>query len=57
MRFCNSSLSSLSLVGCRAVTSLALKCPRLEQICLDGCDNLETVFFKPVSVSSLISQN
>uniref|UniRef100_A0A0D3BLP8 F-box domain-containing protein n=1 Tax=Brassica oleracea var. oleracea TaxID=109376 RepID=A0A0D3BLP8_BRAOL len=53
VRFCNSSLSSLSLVGCRAVTSLALKCPRLEQICLDGCDNLETVFFKPVAVRSL----
>ncbi|KAJ4880684.1 F-box/LRR-repeat protein 15 [Raphanus sativus] len=53
VRFCNSSLSSLSLVGCRAVTSLELKCPRLEQICLDGCDNLETAIFKPVALRSL----
>lgn len=57
MRFCNSSLASLSLVGCRAVTSLELKCPRIEQICLDGCDHLETAFFQPVSVTFLISNN
>ncbi|KAF8049332.1 hypothetical protein N665_2235s0005 [Sinapis alba] len=53
VRFCNSSLSSLSLVGCRAVTSLELNCSRLEQICWDGCDNLETAFFKPVALRSL----
>ncbi|KAJ0247345.1 F-box domain-containing protein [Hirschfeldia incana] len=53
VRFCNSSLSSLSLTGCRAVTSLELKCPRVEQICLDGCDNLETAIFKPVALQSL----
>ncbi|WZZ09570.1 hypothetical protein YC2023_095491 [Brassica napus] len=53
VRFCNTSLSSLSLVGCRAVTSLALKCPRIEEICLDGCYNLETAFFKPVALQSL----
>ncbi|KAJ0247346.1 F-box domain-containing protein [Hirschfeldia incana] len=53
VRFCNSSLSSLSLVGCRAVTSLDLKCPRVEQICLDGCDNLETAFLQPVALRSL----
>ncbi|KAG2319597.1 hypothetical protein Bca4012_054198 [Brassica carinata] len=53
VRFCNSSLSSLSLVGCRAVTSLELTCPRVEQICLDGCDNLETAIFKPVALRSL----
>ncbi|CAN7132772.1 unnamed protein product [Brassica rapa subsp. narinosa] len=53
VRFCNSTLSSLSLVGCRAVTSLALNCPRLEGICLDGCDHLKTVFFKSVAVRSL----
>jgi hypothetical protein len=57
VRFCNSSLASLSLVGCRAVTSLELKCPRIEQICLDGCDHLETAFFQPVSVTFLISNN
>ncbi|CAH8326533.1 unnamed protein product [Eruca vesicaria subsp. sativa] len=53
LRLCNSSLSSLSLVGCRAVTSLELKCPRIEQICLDGCDNLETAYFKPIALRSL----
>ncbi|XP_018447335.2 F-box/LRR-repeat protein 15 isoform X2 [Raphanus sativus] len=53
VRFCNSSLSSLSLVGCRAVTSLDLKCPRVEQICLDRCDNIETAFFRPVALRSL----
>ncbi|ESQ53832.1 hypothetical protein EUTSA_v10024312mg [Eutrema salsugineum] len=53
VRFCNSSLASLSLVGCRAVTSLELKCPRIEQICLDGCDHLETAFFQPVALRSL----
>ncbi|CAH8320941.1 unnamed protein product [Eruca vesicaria subsp. sativa] len=53
VRFCNSSLASLSLVGCRAVTSLELKCPRIEQICLDGCDHLETALFQPVALRSL----
>ncbi|KAL1215891.1 F-box/LRR-repeat protein 15 [Cardamine amara subsp. amara] len=53
VRFCNSSLVSLSLVGCRAVTSLELKCPRIEQICLDGCDHLKTAFFQPVALRSL----
>ncbi|KAF3593826.1 hypothetical protein DY000_02027794 [Brassica cretica] len=53
VRFSNSSLASLSLVGCRAVTSLELKCPRIEQICLDGCDHLETALFQPVALRSL----
>ncbi|KAL0872687.1 hypothetical protein Bca101_022392 [Brassica carinata] len=53
VRFCNSSLATLSLVGCRAVTSLELKCPRIEQICLDGCDHLETALFQPVALRSL----
>ncbi|KAH0969762.1 hypothetical protein GBA52_028358 [Prunus armeniaca] len=41
VRFCSTSLVSLSLVGCRAITSLELTCPYLEQVSLDGCDHLE----------------
>lgn len=47
--FCSTSLVSLSLVGCRAITSLELTCPFLEQVHLDGCDHLERAKFCPVS--------
>lgn len=49
MQFCSTSLVSLSLVGCRAITALELKCPYLEQVSLDGCDHLEGAAFCPVS--------
>ncbi|KAJ0031974.1 hypothetical protein Pint_13684 [Pistacia integerrima] len=48
VQFCGTSLVSLSLVGCRAITSLELKCPNLEKVCLDGCDHLERASFCPV---------
>lgn len=47
-RFCSTSLVSLSLAGCRAVTILELTCPSLQQVCLDGCDHLERASFCPV---------
>ena len=47
--FRSTSLVSLSLVGCRAITSLELVCPYLEQVHLDGCDHLERASFRPVS--------
>ncbi|CAN8229593.1 unnamed protein product [Cochlearia groenlandica] len=53
VRFHNSSLESLSLVGCRALASLDLTCPRIELICLDGCDHLETALFQPVALRTL----
>ncbi|KAJ4833613.1 F-box/LRR-repeat protein 15 [Turnera subulata] len=53
VQFCSTSLVSLSLVGCRAITSLELTCPCLEQICLDGCDHLERASFSPVALRSL----
>ncbi|CAK9317590.1 unnamed protein product [Citrullus colocynthis] len=53
VRFCSSSLGSLSLVGCRAITSLELQCPNLEQVSLDGCDHLERASFSPVGLRSL----
>lgn len=49
MQFSSTSLVSLSLDGCRAVTSLELKCPHLEKVSLDGCDHLERAEFCPVS--------
>lgn len=49
VRFCSTSLVSLSLVGCRAITALELTCPYLEQVSLDGCDHLESAAFFPVS--------
>lgn len=49
VRFCSTSLVSLSLVGCRAITALELKCPSLEKVSLDGCDHLESASFVPVS--------
>lgn len=49
VRFCSTSLVSLSLVGCRAITALELKCPILEKVCLDGCDHIESASFVPVS--------
>ncbi|XP_044479549.1 F-box/LRR-repeat protein 15-like isoform X1 [Mangifera indica] len=53
VQFCSTSLVSLSLVGCRAITSLELKCPNLEKICLDGCDHLERASFCPVALQLL----
>lgn len=50
VHFCSSSLVSLSLAGCRAVTFLELKCPYLEKVSLDGCDHLERASFCPVMV-------
>ncbi|KAF3446108.1 hypothetical protein FNV43_RR11287 [Rhamnella rubrinervis] len=53
VRFCSTSLVSLSLVGCRAITALELTCPFLEQVSLDGCDHLESAAFFPVGLRSL----
>ncbi|GMI89366.1 SLOW MOTION [Hibiscus trionum] len=47
------SLVSLSLVGCRAITALDLASPCLEKICLDGCDHLERASFCPAALRSL----
>lgn len=47
--FRSTSLVSLSLGGCRAITSLELTCPYLEHVSLDGCDHLERASFSPVS--------
>ncbi|XP_057959858.1 F-box/LRR-repeat protein 15 [Malania oleifera] len=52
VRFRSTSLVSLSLAGCRAVTVLELTCPYLEQVCLNGCD-LERASFCPVGLRSL----
>uniref|UniRef100_A0A5B6YK04 Putative F-box/LRR-repeat protein 15 n=1 Tax=Davidia involucrata TaxID=16924 RepID=A0A5B6YK04_DAVIN len=51
--FCSTSLVSLSLAGCRAITSLEFTCPYLEQVSLDGCDHLERASFCPVGLQSL----
>ncbi|XP_058204418.1 F-box/LRR-repeat protein 15 [Rhododendron vialii] len=51
--FRSTSLVSLSLAGCRAVTSLELICPYLENVSLDGCDHLERASFCPVGLQSL----
>ncbi|PWA59312.1 F-box family protein [Artemisia annua] len=51
--FNSNSLTSLSLAGCRAITSLDLTCPYLEQVSLDGCDHLENASFCPVGLQSL----
>lgn len=53
VEFCSNSLVSLSLVGCRGITSLELTCPYLEQVHLDGCDHLERASFCPVGLRSL----
>ncbi|KAJ6745832.1 hypothetical protein OIU74_028490 [Salix koriyanagi] len=53
VRFHSTSLVSLSLVGCRAITALDLACPSLELVCLDGCDHLEEASFCPVALRSL----
>lgn len=50
---CSTSLVSLSLAGCRAITTLNLKCPFLEEVRLDGCDHLERASFLPVGLQSL----
>ncbi|ONK65363.1 uncharacterized protein A4U43_C07F36340 [Asparagus officinalis] len=49
----NSSLVSLSLVGCHAMTVLDLSCPGLLTVNLDGCDHLEKASFCPVGLESL----
>lgn len=49
MKFCSTSLVSLSLAGCREIITLKLSCPYLEQLCLDGCDHLERASFGPVN--------
>ncbi|KAK4490917.1 hypothetical protein RD792_001636 [Penstemon davidsonii] len=51
--FCSTSLVSLSLGGCRGITSLELRCPYLEHVSLDGCDHLEHASFSPVGLKSL----
>ncbi|XVF89020.1 hypothetical protein PTKIN_Ptkin19aG0097800 [Pterospermum kingtungense] len=53
VHFSSTSLVSLSLVGCRAITTLDLACPCLEKICLDGCDHLERASFCPAALRSL----
>ncbi|GMI94966.1 SLOW MOTION [Hibiscus trionum] len=49
----STSLDNLSLVGCRAITTLDLACPCLQKICLDGCDHLERASFCPAALQSL----
>ncbi|CAO2817985.1 unnamed protein product [Amaranthus hypochondriacus] len=49
----STSLVSLSLAGCCAITTLNLGCPVLDQVCLDGCDDLERASFLPVGMRSL----
>ncbi|KAF4352566.1 hypothetical protein F8388_014497 [Cannabis sativa] len=53
VQFSSTSLTSLSLDGCRAITSLDLNCPNLEKVSLDGCDHLERAEFFPVGLRSL----
>ncbi|RDX76859.1 F-box/LRR-repeat protein 15, partial [Mucuna pruriens] len=53
VRFISTSLVSLSLGGCRAITTLELTCPNLEKVILDGCDHLEKASFCPVGLRSL----
>ncbi|XP_012077197.1 F-box/LRR-repeat protein 15 isoform X2 [Jatropha curcas] len=53
VQFCSTSLVSLSLVGCRAITALELTGPCLEKVCLDGCDHLERASFSLVALRSL----
>ncbi|KAE8658036.1 F-box/LRR-repeat protein 15 [Hibiscus syriacus] len=53
LQFSSTSLVNLSLVGCRAITTLDLACPCLEKICLDGCDHLERASFCPVALRSI----
>ncbi|KAJ1442842.1 Leucine-rich repeat, cysteine-containing subtype [Sesbania bispinosa] len=53
VRFISTSLVSLSLGGCRAITTLELTCPNLEKVILDGCDHLERASFSPVGLRSL----
>ncbi|XP_057740743.1 F-box/LRR-repeat protein 15-like [Arachis stenosperma] len=53
IRFISTSLVSLSLGGCRAITNLELSCPKLEKVILDGCNHLERASFCPVGLLSL----
>ncbi|CAM6026920.1 unnamed protein product [Sphagnum balticum] len=48
-----SSLSTLSLVGCRNISSLSLSCPILQRLQLEGCDRLMDATFTPVGLVSL----
>jgi len=54
VRFISTSLVSLSLGGCRAITTLELTCPYLEKVILDGCDHLENASFCPVSDTDIL---
>ncbi|KAG8091312.1 hypothetical protein GUJ93_ZPchr0012g20512 [Zizania palustris] len=47
------SMVTLSLAGCRSMTSLKLSCPNLQKVNLDGCDHLERASFCPVGLESL----
>ncbi|ONM06639.1 F-box/LRR-repeat protein 15 isoform X1 [Zea mays] len=49
----SSSLSCLSLAGCRSMTLLRLSCPNLQHVNLDGCDHLQSAAFCPVGLESL----
>ncbi|KAH9321095.1 hypothetical protein KI387_015734 [Taxus chinensis] len=49
----STSLTTLSLVGCRAMTNLELACPKLQKVFLDGCDHLEEALLYPVGLHSL----
>ncbi|XP_057861508.2 F-box/LRR-repeat protein 15 isoform X1 [Cryptomeria japonica] len=53
VRLTSTSLHTLSLTGCRGVTSLQLACPMLQKVCLDGCDHLQRASFFPVGLLSL----
>ncbi|KAD5317631.1 hypothetical protein E3N88_17577 [Mikania micrantha] len=53
VKFSSNSLTSLSLAGCQAITSVELTCPYLEQVSLDGCGHLERVIFNPVGLRFL----
>ncbi|XP_042452091.1 F-box/LRR-repeat protein 15-like isoform X1 [Zingiber officinale] len=47
------TLVSLSLDGCRAITTLELSCPNLQELNLDGCDHLKKASFSPVGLELL----
>ncbi|RHN77086.1 putative F-box domain, leucine-rich repeat domain, L domain-containing protein [Medicago truncatula] len=53
VRFISTSIISLSLGGCRAITTLELTCPNLEKVILDSCDHLEYASFCPLALRSL----
>ncbi|CAK9278008.1 unnamed protein product [Sphagnum jensenii] len=53
VKLSTSSLSTLSLVGCRNILSLELSCPILQRLQLEGCDRLMDASFAPVGLLSL----